>query len=240
MIDLHYAPDNASLIIRIILEELSIAYRTVLIDRSVDEQSSDAYRKLNPKGQIPVCVIDGQAVFETAAIALTLSDSAAIYGRKADALITPSLTDSRRSQFLKWLFYLTNTIHNELRPLFYPEKYAGIDIKVQETCQALTRERLLRGIAIIDAEYSCQKTAYLFSDRPSIVDIYLAVCMRWVQLYPLSSRGWLDPKGFPAIYEMLECLQGRSAVIAACRKEGISGQLFSCPDYANPPEGSAL
>lgn len=240
MIKLYYAPDNASLIIRIILEELNVNYRAVLVDRAAHEQSSDAYRELNPKGQIPVCVIDGQAVFETAAIALTLADNAAVYGRNPDALMTPSLTDSRRPQFLKWLFFLTNTIHNELRPLFYPDKYAGNDVVQQETCYGLTRERLRLGFSIIDSEYCVQKTAYLFSDKPSIVDIYLAVCMRWVQLYPLSARGSFDPKEFPALYEMLERIQVRTAVIAGCASEGISGRVFSCPDYADPPEGSAL
>ncbi len=105
MIDLYYAPDNVSLIVRLILEELSIDYRAVLIDRSVNEQLSQAYCTLNPEGQIPVCVIDGQAVFETAAIALTLADAASAYGGKADALITPTLTDSGRPHFVKWLFF---------------------------------------------------------------------------------------------------------------------------------------
>jgi len=48
MISLHYAPDNASLIVRIVLEELALPYETVLVDRSASAQSSDAYLKLNP------------------------------------------------------------------------------------------------------------------------------------------------------------------------------------------------
>ena len=31
---LHYAPDNASLVIRLVLEEMGLPYETVLVDRA--------------------------------------------------------------------------------------------------------------------------------------------------------------------------------------------------------------
>ena len=64
-ITLHYAPDNASLIIRIILEELKLPYTAILVDRAKDEQDSEAYRALNPAGLIPTCVIDGETPEKT-------------------------------------------------------------------------------------------------------------------------------------------------------------------------------
>ena len=51
---LHYAPDNASLIVRLALEQLRLPYETRLIDRAAAEQTSAAYRQLNPAGLIPV------------------------------------------------------------------------------------------------------------------------------------------------------------------------------------------
>ena len=74
MYTLYFAPDNASLIVRIVLEELGVAYNTWLVDRPAREQDSEAYRKLNPNGLIPVCIIDGEPVFETAEIILSLAD----------------------------------------------------------------------------------------------------------------------------------------------------------------------
>ncbi len=48
MYRLHYAPpDNASLIVRLALEELGQPYQTVLVDRSVTAQASTAYLKIN-------------------------------------------------------------------------------------------------------------------------------------------------------------------------------------------------
>ena len=50
---LHYAPDNASLIVRLALEEAGLPYRTVLVDRAANAQRSPAYMALNPAGRIP-------------------------------------------------------------------------------------------------------------------------------------------------------------------------------------------
>ena len=40
---LHYAPDNASLIIRLVLEELGVPYATALIDRAARGQKAPEY-----------------------------------------------------------------------------------------------------------------------------------------------------------------------------------------------------
>ena len=45
---LHYAPDNASLIIRIFLEEIEAKYTCNLIDRKQNSQKDPKYLALNP------------------------------------------------------------------------------------------------------------------------------------------------------------------------------------------------
>ncbi len=240
MIDLYYAPDNASLIIRIILEELDIDYRAILVDRRKKQQTDSAYLALNPKGLIPVCIIDGEAVFETAAIALTLTERAEHYGAKSTIVLAPGIESSRRSQFLKWLFFLSNTLHPDLRQLFYAEKYVGSNEPLQESFRGIARQRLRHNLSILNKQYAAQSRCYLFGDSPSIVDIYLAVCVRWVQLYPLSTRGVVQVSDFASIDAMVMRLQQRKAVISACAKEGISGVFFSKPEDADPIEGSAF
>ena len=72
---LHYAPDNASLIIRAALEVRGLPYATQLVDRGTQEQSTPAYRALNPNGLIPVLETPQGPVFETGAILLWLADT---------------------------------------------------------------------------------------------------------------------------------------------------------------------
>ncbi len=114
---LHYAPDNASLIIRLILEEMGLSYDTCLVDRQAEAQRGAAYLKLNPSGQIPALETPDGPISETAAIALWLVDRHAMMG--------PAPSDADRGAFLKWLFFMSNTLQSGLRMTFYPEKYLG-------------------------------------------------------------------------------------------------------------------
>mgnify|MGYP000191528570 CR=1 FL=1 len=51
---LHYAPDNASLIIRLALEELGLPYELRWHDRGPDFLAPDSYRALHPAATAPV------------------------------------------------------------------------------------------------------------------------------------------------------------------------------------------
>jgi glutathione S-transferase len=232
-ITLYYAPDNASLIVRIVLEELGVSYRSVLVDRSIDEQHSESYRQLNPTGLIPVCIIDGAVVTETAAIALVLAEA-------ARTTLAPAMESPERPAFLRWLFFLSNTLHADLRHLFYAEKYVGDDALRQARYREVTRARITSHLAMLETQYEQSAFTCLLRREPAIVDIYLCVCLRWLQLYPLVDRGWLTLADYPQLAALARSLERREAVIRACGQEGITGKFFSEASDAVPPEGSAL
>ena len=50
---LYYAPDNASLCVRLALLEIGLQFDTVLVDRAVQGQKSPDYLAVNPNGLIP-------------------------------------------------------------------------------------------------------------------------------------------------------------------------------------------
>ncbi len=228
---LHYAPDNASLIIRLALEELSRPYETVLVDRPAGALDSQTYRALNPQGLIPVLETEDGPIFETAAILLWLGD-------RHHALV-PDITSADRGWVLKWLFYLSNTLHADLRILFYPHKYVGCDQGQQEALHQGLTTRLVQHLAILE-EAAREDTGWLAGDTPSALDLYLACMMRWMALYPMNrNHGWFDISATPRIAAMLARLENRPSVRAAQTAEGLGNTPFTHPDYANPPEGSA-
>ena len=230
MYTLHFAPDNASIIIRIVLEEIGAPYETVLVDRSAREQQSASYRKLNPSGLIPVCVIDGAPVFETAAIGLTLSER--------HGMLAPAPGDPQRPGFLKWLFLLSNTLHADLRLLFYPDQYIGKDPAEQSLLRSVASQRLRRHFAIFEEAYRDSAAAgpYLFGAEPTVVDIYLGLCSRWSQIYPANAEKALDPRDYPALFSMLAALEDRPSLARSFAAEGIAAPYLSAP---TPPDGSA-
>lgn len=223
---LHYAPDNASLVIRLALEELGTPYRTHLVDRTTQAQRAPAHLALNPAGLIPVLETPQGAIFETGAILLWLADR---HGSLAPAPQAP-----QRAEMLKWLFYLSNTLHPTLRMLFYPSLYVGGHAADQQKLRSRTRAEILHQLALLDTHWQPRAT-------PSILDLYLAPMLRWLRLYPQDSDfSWFDLAAFPALHQMTQMLEPRASVAAAQSAEGLGPNPFTAPNAPRPPEGSAL
>ena len=134
---LHYAPDNASLIVRLALEEMRLPYQAVLVDRRVAAQKSADYLALNPHGRIPVLDTPDGAIFETGAILLWLADR---HRTQACAMMPPP-DHPDRGHALKWLFFLSNTLHAELRMLFYPALYVARMSPIRPRCARVCASR---------------------------------------------------------------------------------------------------
>lgn len=228
---LYFAPDNASLVVRIVLEMLETPYRARRVDRASREQDSDSYRRLNPNGLIPVCVIDDEPVFETGAIILLLADQA---GR-----MSPAPTAPGRGRALKWLFFVSNTLHPTLRLLFHP-RLLGEPGEAAAAVR-LARGRALEAFARLDAAYREGAGPWLpgatpgGGQGPSIVDVYVAICLRWAQLYPVDDPLRPDLTALPGLRRMAEAFQVLPAVARACAAEGIAAPYILDP---TPPDGS--
>ncbi|MDJ0820605.1 MAG: glutathione S-transferase family protein [Paracoccaceae bacterium] len=232
---LHYAPDNASLIVRLVLEELRLPYRTRLVDRAACEQWGSAYRAINPAGLIPALETPEGVIFETAAILLWLADR--------QGAMAPRPDDPARADFLKWLLFTSNTLHAQLRMSFYPEKYVG----PEETVQTALRTHLQRAspdhitlpgaLALLDEAFARTGDAPL--TKPTVLDYYIASLLRWCALYPKGHTAWFDINAYPALEDIAADLEQRPAVRAVQEAEGLGPTPFTFPRHAQPPEGSA-
>ena len=229
MITLHYAPDNASLVLRLAMEEAGIPYRTVLVDRSVREQESAAYRALNPTGLIPTLETPDGPIAETGACLLWLAD------RHPGSGLAPAVGAAGRGDFLRWLFFLSNTVHADLRTIFYPDLYFVTASAEAQT--ALTATRMQRHFALLDDAASAR--ASLFA-APSALIFYAATLLRWCALYPEGAPRWLDLAATPTLHRLAVDLETRPATRRSAGAEGLGPHPFTAPEAPVPPEGSAL
>ncbi|MFK7868529.1 MAG: glutathione S-transferase family protein [Roseobacter sp.] len=222
---LHYAPDNASLCVRLALEELNLPYSTALVDRPAQAHRSPAYLALNPNGLIPVLETPQGAVFETAAILLWLAD--------VHQALAPAPQDPARAHFLKWLFFLSNTLHPALRRRFQPEKYICSDQPMQRALQDDTRRQIA----------DCLDTLERATDLPapfSVFDCYLCPMLRWAKIYPTdTTNDWFDLQHFPRLLERAQMCEPRASVQSAAQAEGLGPAPFSNPHLPSTPIGSA-
>lgn len=229
---LHYAPDNASLVVRLALEQLGVPYRCELVDRSTNAQKSEKYKALNPNGLIPTLETDQGVLFETAAILLWLADRHGGLG--------PSKDEAGRGDFLKWLFFVSNTIHPCLRRLFYPEQYIGPDPTHQAALRAHARDALQTHHAKLNT-LAASGHAWCAGPVPSALDFYIAGSLRWPAIYPADQkRDWHNIANYPALQDMCLRLEGLPSTHALIKAEGMNATPFTAPEPPTPPEGSAI
>jgi len=226
MYTLHYAPDNASLIIRLVLDGAGIPYRTVLVDRGRRQQDSAAYRGLNPTGLIPTLETPAGPISETGAILLWLADT---------HHLGPAAADPDRLAFLKWLFFLSNTAHADLRQIFYPHQYAPADGHAAHL--EIMSTRMLRHFGLLDAA-ALQHPKLFAAGKP--LGVYAIVLTRWAALYPVNAPRWLDLTDFPALVALARAQEARVETPVIARAEGLGAHPFTRPEQPNPPEGSVL
>jgi glutathione S-transferase len=218
---LHYAPDNASLIVRLALDHIGAPYRTALVDRAARAQRSPPYLAINPNGLIPTLETPDGVLFETAAILLWLSE-------RHPGLMPPP-GDAARGAALTWLIYMANTLHPALRTLFYTDRYTTGD----------------PGPVIAAAQASvtgCYQTleVHLPDPAPFALRAYLAPCLRWTALYGPAPRDWFALAGYPRLYGLAQTMDDAPVTEMARAAEGLGPAPFSAPQPPRPPEGSAL
>ncbi|RJF98053.1 glutathione S-transferase family protein [Noviherbaspirillum saxi] len=213
MYQLYYYPGNANLAPHMLLEELSVPYQLVLIDRDNNAHKGKEYLRLNPTGRIPVLVDGDLVLFETAAICLHLVD------RHPEAGLAPALGTAERAHFYKWLMYLTNTLQAELLTYFYPERLASSEAGAADVKQH-AEQRVSAMLDLLDRTLAEHGGPYLLGQQYTAVDPYLMMLSRWTRMmmHPARNRTHLG--------RFLQRMVERPAVMRAFEQEGLSEPLF--------------
>ena len=208
---LHYSPDSASLIVRLVLEELGVAHEARKIDRAAGELDSPAYRAMHPLGKIPALQTPDGPMFETAAMLLYLSET---HGRLA-----PQPGSPQRAAFLKWLFFTSTNLHTALLQFYYPDRTAGP--ACADAVKAAALAALKSQLSMLDAMVAREAPDWL-STAPSVLGYYIAVLMRWL-------AGPIDARDYPALLPVLAALETRPAARACAKAEGLGDTIFTNP-----------
>ena len=219
---LNYAPDNASLCVRLALLRLGVAFEARLVDRGARGQKAPAYLALNPNGLIPVLETPDGPMFETGAILLWLAD-------RHGCGLAPAPDHPDRARVLPWLFWIANTLHPALRVLFYPDQHVAGDAG---PLVARTRERVA---AMLDTLEAVALAPWLGAERSFLLDCYLCPLLRWLAIYPRDGTAWFDLARWPDLLAVARRMETRPEALA----EGLGATPFTRPRLAIPPEGSA-
>jgi len=214
MYRLFYYPGNANLAPHILLEEASVPYELVLVDRGKGGHKDAEYLRLNPNGRIPTLVDGDLVLFEAAAICLHIAD------RHPEADLSPVLGSPDRSHFYKWLIFLTNTIQPDYMAFRYPENYTA-DASGIPAIRDQAERRLAAGFAVLDG--ALDHSPYLVGGRYSACDAYLFMLCTWARR--LSN----PPTELPRLRRALDVVAERPAVERAYSAEGLDSRAYAIP-----------
>ena len=217
MLQLHYFPGNASLIVHVVLEELGVPFTLKYVDRAQAAHKASDYLALNPNGLIPVLVDDAArdrdggplVLYETAAICMHLADA------HPRASLLPALATPERAHAYKWLAWCTNTLQATLLLYFYPERWAD-DAAGAAVVRAHAEAKIGAMLDQIDAELARRRGPWFLGEGFSVVDPYAFVLCRW-------TRGFARPaRGLPNIAPWLDRMLARPAVQRAFATEELT------------------
>jgi glutathione S-transferase len=176
-----------------------------------------AFAAANPLQRVPTLVDGDEAVYETGAVLTYLGD------RFAAAGLAPAVGAPGRGAYLRWMTWLSNTLHT----IWYPAQYPGIladDPVAHEAIVAKGLGRIAAAGAYIEAELEgrdwCVGTSF------TLVDIYLYMLTAW-----RSYNEEPVPFGGPNLEAHFERVGARPAIIRTRELDDLK------PDFQrNHPE----
>lgn len=171
MYRLYWAPNTGAFAPDAVLTLCGASFERQRVDYAGKEQQGEAYRKLNPLGQVPVLQLpDGAAITESAAMVLHLVE------RFPEAALAPAAGSTARAVFDRWLVFLAVNVYGAILRHYYADRFTTDPAGAEGVRQAADRD-LERLFAILEAQLD--PGLFLLGEAFGAADIYLLMLADW-------------------------------------------------------------
>ncbi len=204
MLTLYFSPGSCSRACHIALEESGLPYEGKRINFAENQQRSDEYLKLNPKGRVPALATPKGILTEAPAIMSYIAQTA------PDAKLAPLNDPFEFGRMQAFNSYIASTVHvahaHGRRGTRWANQESSLeDMKnkmpqVMTDCFTLIENEMLVGPWVLGNSYS-------------VADGYLFVMSGWLK------GDSVDVAKFPKVYDHYKRMQERPAVIRALEAE---------------------
>lgn len=200
MYKLYWARNTGSFAPEVVLELAGAPYEKIAVDYDAKEQQGEAFRKLNPMGQVPLLILpDGEIMTESAAMVLHLVDCF------PEAGLAPPPGSSERAVFHRWLVFMAVNLYTADLRLYYADRYST-DPEAAAGVKAAAARDLDRQFDIM-AE-ALAPGPFLLGAGYSAADLYLLMLSDWYK----------PARDLPAIARLREALLGEAAIQAVWQR----------------------
>ena len=167
---LYYLSGSRAQRVRWLLEELGLDYKLEHIDLFKGEGNTPEYRALHPLGQVPVLIIDNNAMFESGAIVQWLADT------HLDKGFAPALDSPHRQAFNQWMYFAVTNLEAPAWEIVLHSKILPEESAVKAIIPFASKT-LLQVLTVLDKELTGKK--YLVNNTFTATDIMVGYILMW-------------------------------------------------------------
>ncbi len=207
---LYFAPGACSFVPHVLLEMSDAEFEASMVKLHKGEQNSDDYKALNPRGQVPVLVNNGQAITQIVAIVLHLDQlfpQAGFLPKEAMA----------RAQAISTLAWMNNTVHPTFTHIFMPQKFSDLP-DVQAALKPYNTQ-LFRGMVGELQSLVLAATAkghtWLSGEHFGPLDAYSLTFARW------GTMAGITPAEHPELWAFVQKVASEPAVARVIERERL-------------------
>jgi glutathione S-transferase len=207
---LYFAPGACSFVPHVLLEMSGAAFEPSMVKLHKGEQNSEEYKTINPRGQVPVLVNNGQVITQIVAIALHLDQ---IFPQ-AGFLPTEPIA---RAQAISTLAWMNNTVHPTFTHIFMPQKFSDL-AEVQAALKPYNiqvfRQQLGELQALVQAA-AAKGQAWLTGEQFGVLDAYALTFTRW------GTIAGITPEEHPDLWAFVQKVAAVPAVARVIERERL-------------------
>ncbi len=206
---LYFSPGACSFVPHCLLQVSGLAFEPLMVKLHKGEQHGDAYKAINPRGQVPVLLDGDQVITQILAIVLYLDQ------KFPEQHFLPK-EPVARAHAIETLAWMNNTVHPTFTHIFMPQKFSD-QTEVQAALKVFNTQ-LYRGLlAELDAlvKISLATQAWLSGDRLGPLDAYALTLTRW------GTIAGIEPETYPALWAHVQKIASDQAVSEVIERERL-------------------
>jgi len=210
---LYFAPGACSFVPHCMLQRAGAQYEPIMVKLHKGEQYEANFQAINPRGQVPVLVDDGQVVTQILAIVLHLDQ------KFPDAQFLPT-SPLARTKAIETLAWMNNTVHPTFTHIFMPQKFSD-QADVQANLKAFNTQTYKGLLSELESFVSAKApSAWLSGDQLGPLDAYALTLTRW------GSIAGINPSTYALLWAHVQRVAADQAVAVVIERERLQLNLF--------------
>ncbi|MEJ6785588.1 glutathione S-transferase family protein [Aminobacter sp. Piv2-1] len=170
MFTLYGYDGSGSVAVEALLSELGLPFRLKIVGQDAHGEFSSDFKAISPRSQVPVLELpDGSVMTESGAMMIYLADL------MPEAGLAPRPSDSRRSHYLRAIFFLAASTYPAYLRFFYPNRYS-VNPNGAAGVKAAAEKDIWRDLSILGKLLG--KSEWI-GKTFSAADIYAAMLVSW-------------------------------------------------------------